>query len=235
MQELLLLSWHIMQFAFGSNVGQQNPLFQFMDQRGDAAMDKVFIDDLNLRHDPRIGVYADTITGGIYAGAGWDYNGEEVSAPGPAFAAPDAPVLFITYAECLFIKAECDFKTSVAEATVQQDLIDAVSASMNKWGVYSPLYMHVYDSVAHAMTGNALFREIMAQKNIALIYQAEAFNDWRRTENVIGLTPNPKGTLTSIPRRFPYSTDEKSYNPNVPQPYPTISDRVWWDVAPGRR
>ena len=148
---------------------------------------------------------------------------------------PDAPVLFITYAECLFIKAECDFKTSVAEATVQQDLIDAVSASMNKWGVYSPLYMHVYDSVAHAMTGNALFREIMAQKNIALIYQAEAFNDWRRTENVIGLTPNPKGTLTSIPRRFPYSTDEKSYNPNVPQPYPTISDRVWWDVAPGRR
>ena len=41
-----------MQFAFGENVGQQNPLFQFMDQRGDIAMHKTFIDILNQRFDP---------------------------------------------------------------------------------------------------------------------------------------------------------------------------------------
>jgi hypothetical protein len=218
---------------FPGTPGQQNPFYQFMDQRTDAAMDSVFIENLKIRFDPRLTVFAYPIKNGDYVGAGWYYDGAaDVSLPGPAFAAAGAPVQFINYAECLFIKAECEFKTGVAEGTVQQSLVDAVTASMDKWGVLNPAYMHAYDSVAKTMTGAVLFHEIMYQKYIALVYQAEAFNDWRRTDNVIGLQPNPKGSLNNIPRRFPYSTDEKAYNPNTPQGV-TISDRVWWDKAPG--
>lgn len=221
-----------MALDFDNNIGQQNPFYQYMNQRGDVAMDSVFIENLTSRFgrtDPRIAVYATKNGDGKYIGAGWNWHGEDVSLPGKAFASANAPVLFITYVECLFIKTECEFATGVAESQVQTDLVVAVTASMNKWNVFDPLYMAAYDSVVKTLSGPALFSEIMYQKYIGLIYQAEAFNDWRRTENVIGLKPNPDGVLTSIPRRFPYPTDEKSYNPNVPKPFPAITDRVWWD------
>jgi hypothetical protein len=159
-----------MMVPFPGSPGQQNPFFQFMDQRGDAAMDSVLISNLLIRFDPRINVYAKPTPAGDYVGAGWEYDGtKDVSAPGAAFADAAAPVQFITFAECLFIKTECEFKTGVADATVQTDLVAAVSASMDKWGVLNAAYMHAYDSVAKTMTGTALFHEIMYQKYIALI------------------------------------------------------------------
>ncbi len=221
-----------LQFPFAVGVGTQNPLFQFMDQRGDITMHKTFIDILNARFDPRRPAFA-TISGDPaqpFKGADWGSGGEDASLPGPAVAAEDAPVLFITYAEVLFIKAECEFKTGVAEAQVRTDLVAAVSASMDKWGVLDPVYMAAYDSAIQNVTGADLYKEIMMQKYIALYQQTEAYNDWRRTENVIGLSGNPNGAKTEIPRRFPYSTDEKNYNSNTPK----IADiwvRVWWDPA----
>jgi hypothetical protein len=91
--------------------------------------------------------------------------------------------------------------------------------------------MAAYDSVVQMYTGADLFKEIMTQKYIALFYQAEAFNDWRRTDNVIGLVPNPTPPVTrhEIPRRFLYPTDEVNYNPNTPGDVTNIWQRVWWD------
>ena len=80
--------------------------------------------------------------------------------------------------------------------------------------------------------GLAFYHELMIQKYIALYYQAETYNDWRRTENIIGLVPNPNpGVKHEIPRRFPYPNSEKTYNSNTP----VVADnyvRVWWDVTP---
>jgi hypothetical protein len=224
-----------MEFPFAVGVGSQSPLFQFMDQRGDITMHKTFIDILNIRFDPRVTVFA-TLSGDTtqpYKGADWGSGGEDASLPGPAYAAEDSPTPFITYAECLFIKAECEFKTGVAESQVRATLIQAVSASMDKWGVLNPLYIAAYDSVIQLYTGNVLYKEIMIQKYIALYHQAEAFNDWRRTENIIELFPNPLPTAVrnEIPRRFPYSTDEKNYNSNTPD-VADIWVRVWWDPLP---
>jgi hypothetical protein len=77
---------------------------------------------------------------------------------------------------------------------------------------------------------NSLYKEIMQQKYIALYNQAETFVDWRRTENVIGLLPNPTTSAikNEIPRRFPYSLGEKSYNSNTPANV-DMWQRVWWD------
>ncbi len=223
-----------MQFPFSADVGVQNPLFQFMDQRGDITMHKYFIDLLNLRFDPRISKFATLSkdTANPYKGADWGGGGEDASLPGTAVAAADAPVPFITYAECLFIKAECEYKTSVAESQVRTDLIAAVSASMDKWGVLNPLYIVAYDSVLQNYTGDVLYKEIMIQKYIALYQQGESYNDWRRTENLIGLTANPRteAIKNEIPRRYPYSTDEKNYNSNTPD-ITDIWQRVWWDPA----
>jgi hypothetical protein len=231
-----------MQFAFGSGVGQQNPLFQFMDQRGDIAMDSGFMVMLGNKrfgkwYDPRDSVYAakGPDTSNLYQGAGWGSTGENASAPGSTVASPNSAVQFLDYTEILFIKAECEYKANAADPQVKTDLVNGVTASLNKWGVFSAAYITAYSAVVDTMTVS-LYKEIMTQKYIALYNQAETFNDWRRTENLIGLSPNPTTSAVEniIPRRFPYSLGEKSYNSHTPMNV-TMWERVWWDVAPGKK
>jgi hypothetical protein len=225
-----------MQFPFGENVGQQNPLYQFMTQRGDIAMHKTFMDMLIIRQDPRLTVYAGpgADTANPYQGANWGSTGETASPPGPAVNTPDAPVLFMTYAECLFIKAECEFMANPAnpDPQVKLDILAGVTASLDKWNApnaqaYITGYKFYLDTVSVS-----LYWELLTQKYIALFNQSESFNDWRRTNNVIGLAPNPTSSAirNEIPRRFPYSLGEKSYNTNTPKDV-TMWDRVWWDKA----
>lgn len=227
-----------MQFAFGGDVGQQNPLFQFMDQRaGDMAMHKTFIDMLNIRFDPRVAVYASVAytdsLGNHYVGADWGSTGEGASIPGPAtaLASSNSPVLFLTYAECLFIKAECEYKANPADPQVKTDIVNGLTASLNKWGVFSAAYVAGYSAYLDTVTVT-LYKELMTQKYIALYNQAETFNDWRRTNNLIGLVANPTQPAVEnvIPRRYPYSLGEKSYNSHTPTNV-SMWDRVWWDVA----
>jgi len=224
-----------MQFAFFSAVGQQNPLFQFMDQRGDIAMHKTFMDMLNLRFDPRIPVYAAAgpDTANPYQGADWGSTGESASLPGAGVASPNSPVFFLTYAECLFIKAECEYKANPSDPQVKADIVNGLTASLNKWGVFSAPYIAAYTAYLDTVSvGTPLYKEIMMQKYIALYNQAETFNDWRRTNNLIGLAANPTSSAVQhvIPRRFPYSLGEKSYNTNTPANV-DMWQRVWWDVA----
>ena len=68
----------------------------------------------------------------------------------------------------------------------------------------------------------------MTQKYIATFYQPEAYHSWRRTGFPV-IPPNPLGAEDEIPRRFPYTSLEMTYNnENVPKGV-TITDRVWWD------
>jgi len=217
-----------------------NPFFNFENERGDVTMHKTFIDMLNTRFDPREPVYADPYgPNGEWIGAGFDYGGDgsELAWPGSAVAYETSPVQFITNAETMFIKTECEFQTGVAESTVKDDLVASVRASMDKWGVTTDAYMAAYDSAIRVatVTGVALYHEIMVQKYIALYMQLETFNDWRRTENIIGLAVNDFSTAArhAIPRRYPYSVDEVTYNSKTPK----IADiwvPVWWDVHTGK-
>jgi hypothetical protein len=224
-----------MQVNFGAGVGQQNPLFQFMDQRGDIRMHKTFIDLLLLRQDPRITAFA-AISGDTtrpYYGADFGSSDDVASAPGSAVNSPDSPVLFLTYAEILFMKAECEYHANNADPQIKTDVVNGLTASLNKWGVFNALYVAGYQSLfLDTLNTSALLKEIMTQKYIALFNQAETFNDWRRTNNIIGLLPNTTvgAVRNEIPRRFPYSLGEKSYNSNCPQTT-TLWDRVGWDVA----
>jgi hypothetical protein len=151
------------------------------------------------------------------------------SAPGPAVAAPDAPAYLITYAELLFIKAEGMLKTVLAESIVHVALQDAVTASLEKYGVKDEDWLSSYTNKIGEMTGEDLYREIMTQKYIATFYQPETYHSWRRTGYPV-IQPNPIGQTAEVPRRFPYPISEFYYNPNVPKGV-SITDHVWWDVA----
>ncbi|MCX6245673.1 MAG: SusD/RagB family nutrient-binding outer membrane lipoprotein [Bacteroidetes bacterium] len=223
-------------FVFTS-MPYSNPFFNFEYERGDVQMHSTLIDTLKGRLDPRLGSYADPNGDGDFLGAPFNYagSGAEISWPGVAVAYEASPVQFITNTEVLFIKAEALLKSGGSMTNVKSTLVAAVTASMMKWDAFQAPYIAAYDAAIQAIPDaavNVIFTEIMRQKWIAMYYQLEAFNDWRRTNNVIGLTPNPAGVKAEIPRRFPYSVDEQTYNTNTPvipnSPW-QIWERVWWD------
>ncbi|MEI6889795.1 MAG: SusD/RagB family nutrient-binding outer membrane lipoprotein [Bacteroidales bacterium] len=222
-----------LQFNFFDAANGQNPLYQFMNQRGDITMHKVFIDTLlNVRHDPRLPMFAGVSmdTARPYFGNGWNEVNGEASLPGAAVAAADAPVPFITFVETLFIQAECLYKTNASVGQVRAALIAAVTASMDKWGADYSVWMPIYTTYISFAAGEPLYKEIMTQKWIALYNQAESFVDWRRTDNVIGLQANPLASAqrNEIPRHYPEAQSEVNYNPNTPSNIDLWS-RVWWD------
>jgi len=226
-----------LQFSFFDAAGQQNPLYQFMQQRGDISMAKVFIDTLKKRFDPRLPMFATAVGDTAYLGNGWGEVSAEVSMPGSAVAGAASPVPFITYVETLFIKAECLYKTNAPVEQVRAALIDAVTASLEKWNTNYTAWLPMYTQYINVSSGAPLFKEIMTQKWISMYNQAEVFVDWRRTDNVIGLQANP---LTSaqenvIPRHYPQAQSEVNYNPNTPPLPNSLWSRVWWDAAaPGK-
>jgi hypothetical protein len=222
-----------LQFNFFDAASQQNPLYQFMQQRGDITMAKVFIDTLKNRYDPRLPMFATAVGDTAYVGNGWGEVSDKVSMPGDAVAAAAAPVPFITYVETLFIKAECLYKTNAPVDQVRAALLDAVTASMQRWNTDYTTWITMYAMYINASSGAPLFKEIMTQKWISLYNQAEEFVDWRRTDNVIGLQANPltSAQRNEIPRHFPQAQSEVNYNPNTPQLPDGLWSRVWWDVT----
>lgn len=58
-----------------------------------------------------------------------------------------------------------------------------------------------------------IFHEIMVEKYASLVGQIEVFNDLRRTNNEVGISP--KGVATNIPQRFLIPQDELNGNPNA--------------------
>lgn len=60
----------------------------------------------------------------------------------------------------------------------------------------------------------ALLKEVLEEKYIALVGQIEQFNDVRRTKNLIGI---PAKVGTKLPQRFLYPQTEINTNPNTPK------------------
>jgi hypothetical protein len=216
-----------LQFNYGTGESESNPLYQFMIQKDNVRMGGYFIDMLIEREDPRLEVFAYPDETGDYVGSFPGQTNVAASTPGEAVSDPDSPTLLITYVELLFIKAEALYKTGSAADEVRTALLDAVSASLDKFGLSEEGWLDDLQAYVASLEGEALFEEIMIQKYIATFYQPEAFHSWRRTGYPI-IPPNPAGQTSEIPRRFPYPITEMVWNPNIPTGV-KITDRVWWD------
>ncbi len=216
-----------LEFLFGQAANEQNPFFQFLQQRpGDITMCATFVTMLIDANDPRLDQFADTSGGAIGSHPGL---GDGDAPPIGYYAQPDSPVPFITFVEAMFIKAECEYKSGTGNPA--QTLKDAVAESLTKFGVFDQTWIDAYNLKVDGLTGESLFEEIMTQKYIALFDQVETFTDWRRTNYPV-LQPSayPATVDQQLPRRYPYPTSERIYNgANMPAGL-TISTRVWWDV-----
>jgi len=224
-----------MLYNYGGNPNDGNPLWLFMEQRGDVVMGSFLMDYLNETDDPRIAVLATPIADtieyegvtyfpGDYFGSRPDVISSDASLPGPAIASASSPTAYISYPELLFIKAEAEHMTGGDAATT---LKSAVAASMEYYGIEDADWLTGYEAKVDGLSGDDLHKEIMMQKYVALTYSNPVYNDFRRTNNVIGITANPLGG-DEFPKRFPYASDPVTFNQNTPTDV-DIFQRVWWD------
>lgn len=210
-------------FYFGTKGNEANPIYQFMEQRGDIAMGAVLMRIMNDVNDPRLPFYAEKDDNGQYS---------EESNLGPYYYRSEAPIHFTTFAEMKFIESEC--KLSKGDKKGAYDAyIDGIKASCARYGVAQADIDAFVENPAIAVGENNInLEKIMTQKYVAMYCTPETWVDWRRT-NFPALTPI-KGS--QIPRRFPYAQSERLFNgaslnaavsdassPNF------IFSEVWWD------
>lgn len=210
-----------LQFNFGNGDTEANPLYQFDNERTDAAPSTQFTDFIqsvnrfisgsDTLDDPRIAVFQT------------ESDATGIQTFGSYYGSKDAPVHFMTYVEQLFIMAEAYYETG-DEATAKDTLLAAVQASLEKFDVVDQDWMTQLTSKINPLSGTNLKTEIMHQKYIACFLSPEVFVDWRRT-GLPDLTP-VRGT--EIPRRFPYSEEERNFNRNIPA-VTSIYARNWFD------
>jgi len=73
--------------------------------------------------------------------------------------------------------------------------------------------------------------QIIIQKYISFVGNPiEAYNDYRRTGYPqLAVALNSSGDdPTTIPKRYPYTPNELSRNPNAPKPRPLMNVKLWW-------
>lgn len=186
---------------FADGATEHNPMSQFLDDRDGYLNDNTFFQDmLSNTNDPR--------------GSVLTYDGY--------WAEANREVRFLDYGEVLFLTAEAQYRDG-DEASAITALGEAVTASLQKYGVYDGAWYTSYETSVSGLTGAALLEEIMTQKYIHMMYNIESYTDYRRTGYPV-LTPTQGSVVASS---FVYPQDEVDYNPNTPST--TVFTKVWWD------
>jgi hypothetical protein len=183
-----------------STAGEENIWFQFRRGRGtDISAGGFLVNLMRTRGDPRLTQYFAQRSGQVVGAA----PGEETSnaswlstARGdPGFRQP-----IITADETQLI---------IAEAQARAGSAGPALATLNEVRARAGL------PALAGLTGTPLLVAILEEKYVSLFQSPEVWADWKRT-----CYPNfaLANGATSIPMRFIYGADERSTNPNIPQP-----------------
>ena len=151
---------------------------------------------------------------------------DDPNAPGTlilnhnAMWAASAPFALATAKETHLIMAEVNARNNADQAAVDHlNHVRAILKASYSAGTYDDYVLLDFTPTAGmadegkgSVNANLLY-EIVQEKYASLVGQMEAFNDLRRTDNLIGLTA--KGSQ-GLPQRFSYPQDELNSNTNAP-------------------
>ena len=145
------------------------------------------------------------------------------------YSSTNSPLQIITYAECLFIKAEAAFRNNDM-TTAYNAYIAGITKSMNKLNVPSDSITNYLANPAVSVgSANLTLNLIMKEKYVACFLMPVTWDDMRRfdyTYKDFSLPVN--ATLSTFIRRMDYPSSEISRNgSNVPDVSRT--DHLWWD------
>jgi len=202
--------------------------------------------------DPRLPIFAEISDGSsIWRGyeSGADglssdgNNGNTNFANGGFYTNSTAPIVVISYAEALFIKAEASFlanggtSTSTGvTASTYTSYMDGITASMDKLGANGASYL-ADTSIDLGMT-NLRLEHIMKEKYIANFLNPEVFSDLRRYNFSTDVFKDFSLPVDNAAGAYPgewflraqYPNSEEVRNPdnvNANKQEPTVP--VWWN------
>lgn len=204
--------------------------------------------------DPRLPIYGDKDDGGagdpwrgyVSGGDGLSSDGESGNtdfADGGFYTNAAAPLVVISYAEAMFIKAEAEFlvnggnETSVGSNTAAYTAyMDGITASMNKLGADGTDYLA--DTSIDLGEGSIMLQHIMKEKYIANFLNPETFVDLRRHDFSSNVFKDLSLPADNADGEYPgqwfvraqYPSSEATRNPdNVIANSQEPITKVWWD------
>jgi hypothetical protein len=239
-----------------------NPWANFFSTRDDNRVSIVLVNLMKSLSDPRIPLYAQpSPDDGTYKGAP---NALTPDAAAPYICCSSRitakifpgntaygffggtgnsfPSFVMTYAEVALIQAEAANRSlgGLTPAQAAGFYNAGVTASIEQWGgsaTDAATYL-AQPNVAYG-PGTPGLVQIAQQKWIALYTDGgQAWAEWRRTCVPYTVSPGPAASAANIPRRFQYSTTERSVNGAnldvaIAQQGPDkFESRMYWDTAP---
>lgn len=195
------------------------------DRAGNMVSNKVFVDALKAKNDPRLSYFFSKNSTGEIVGA--DITEQTVStaastintsAGGYFNIARNAPMVAVF--EIYFLMAEAQNRLGL---NASEALNNGIKASV------AYVTGGVDDGASLATYTSATKTDIMTEKWKAMFGQIEAYSDFRRT-GLPALTPRPEsaGAIRSyIPKRLPIPTDERLGNPENAK-FVELDVPVWW-------
>ena len=189
---------------------EENCWYQLEDGRaGYVRAGKFLIELLKTRNDPRLEIYFGKDQNGEYTGSDPGEGNANASYLNPeTYGSKSWSSEFVTWEEMQFIIAECQY--AAGDETGALATLDAALAGIeSKFNITLPRYSGT------GLTGHQVLEAIMMEKYIALFTNLIVWSDWKRTDL-------PVFTVTyagqPIPRRFMYPMNERTTNPNIPDP-----------------
>ncbi len=185
----------------GNTLDQDGNIWaEFLNQRQDLVAGNVFVQILQTRGDPRLAAYFTPNPAGTFVGH--NENNQPVGVG--AAATINQPVRrAFTFRQPLVTWAENQL--ILAEAKYQTGDIPGAAIHVN----------NVRAAVGMAPLAVVTFQDVMLEKYIAMFQNIDVWSDFKRT--CIPLV-RPFGTATEVPGRLPYSSTERTANPNLPLP-----------------
>lgn len=190
--------------------------------RNDYAISKTMTDYMAPKNDPRLPVYAEVLAGGVIKGLQYG-RVTAVNIPGDFsrigsyFRSQGSPLVLLSYAQVLFMKAEAAKIGYTAGGDVEAALNynAAIKASWEQFGVFNQTTYNTYialPSIVYDPVNG--YMKIMTEKwvHAYLNHSWEAWNDWRRTGFPVLTAAADAVDSRGIPQRLGYPSTEKSLN-----------------------
>lgn len=224
---------------------KENPKFRMIKRymngvNSEFFANKLVVDPMNAKNDPRLPKYfdkgADATT---FIGTGTNdegVKGQSAMISSYVFRAK-SPELFFSYQEQLFLEAEAYARglgVSKDISKANQLYKQAMIAAMKYYEVSdADIEKYVSTNLSDLTKLSDPVKEIHLQQWIDLMDRPlEAFTQWRRSGKegfeVPELLIPRNGSPAKLMRRWVYSPDEASANPNTPA-VDVMTDKVWFD------
>ncbi|ACU02307.1 SusD/RagB family nutrient-binding outer membrane lipoprotein [Pedobacter heparinus] len=229
---------------YSGNTNNENPKFRlFGGQNPFTYANKTVTDWMVRKNDPRLPKYFDRPAGETnYIGVPANVDADEhTSLISTYLYRKTAPSLIFSFQEMLFLQAEVYArgigvpKNLTTANTLYKNALQAAFTFYEADPAKVSAYMTPGGGLVDLTTAADPVKEIHMEQWIDMMDRPlEAFLQWRRSGpdgSEVPLLTVPFGaTAGPLFRRLPLSDDEIRANPNIPNPQPKYTDKVWFDL-----